>query len=225
MDFVFEGRESESPYVDMLWRTQSGRAETFISAAAAGWEMVLCKQYGKSFFTVRGPETQASLAPVPADAEFFGIHFKLGAFMPHWPTSELVNVGVDLPEASEKRVWFCGAAWELPTFHNADVFVDRLIREGILVFDPVIEDTLKGQRSELSPRSIQRRFVRATGLTQGTIDQIERAQQASKLLEQGISILDTVEQVGYADQPHLTRSLKRFVGRTPAEILRSYWSE
>ena len=26
---------------------------------------------------------------------------------------------------------------------------------------------------------------------------------------------------GYADQPHLTRSLKRFIGQTPAQILRS----
>jgi AraC-like DNA-binding protein len=62
-------------------------------------------------------------------------------------------------------------------------------------------------------------------LTYGALSQIERAQQAMALLEQGVPILDTVEQVGYADQPHLTRSLKRFVGRTPAEILRGYWSE
>jgi AraC-like DNA-binding protein len=40
------------------------------------------------------------------------------------------------------------------------------------------------------------------------------------LLEQGVSILDTVEQAGYFDQPHLTRSLKRYVGYTPAQILR-----
>ncbi len=48
-----------------------------------------------------------------------------------------------------------------------------------------------------------------------------RARHARTLLQQGISILDTVEQAGYADQPHLTRSLKRFMGQTPAQILRS----
>jgi AraC-like DNA-binding protein len=29
-----------------------------------------------------------------------------------------------------------------------------------------------------------------------------------------------VEQAGYADQPHLTRSLRRFIGETPAQIMR-----
>jgi AraC-like DNA-binding protein len=37
-------------------------------------------------------------------------------------------------------------------------------------------------------------------------------------LRQGVSILDTVEQAGYADQPHLTRSLKRLIGQTPAQL-------
>src|SRR5438270_126041 len=39
------------------------------------------------------------------------------------------------------------------------------------------------------------------------------------LLKQGVSILDTVEQAGYFDQPHLTRSLKYLIGQTPAQIL------
>jgi AraC-like DNA-binding protein len=73
---------------------------------------------------------------------------------------------------------------------------------------------------ELSLRSVQRRFLRATGLTYGTLDQIERAREAATLLEQGISIADAVYYAGYADQPHLTRSLKRFVGQTPGQILR-----
>jgi hypothetical protein len=34
------------------------------------------------------------------------------------------------------------------------------------------------------------------------------------------SILDTVDLAGYADQPHLTGSLKRYMGQTPAQILR-----
>ena len=64
------------------------------------------------------------------------------------------------------------------------------------------------------------RFLRATGLTHGLVVQIERAQHALKLLQHGMPILDTVEQAGYADQPHLTRSLKRLVGQTPAQILK-----
>src|SRR5262249_22875694 len=50
------------------------------------------------------------------------------------------------------------------------------------------------------------------------IGQIRRAERAAELLCRGVSPLDAAAQVGYPDQPHLTRSLKRFVGRTPSQI-------
>jgi len=62
---------------------------------------------------------------------------------------------------------------------------------------------------------------RATGLTRGAIGQIRRAERAAELLCRGVPPLDVAGQVGYADQPHLTRSLKRFVGRTPSQIATS----
>ncbi|MEP6985913.1 MAG: helix-turn-helix domain-containing protein, partial [Chloroflexota bacterium] len=58
-------------------------------------------------------------------------------------------------------------------------------------------------------------------LRQNYIRQIKRAQQAMELLHLGHSILNTAHELGYADQPHLTRSLKRLLGYTPREILTS----
>ena len=224
MKFEFEQRPAESPFVESIWRTQSEQADTFMSVAASQWQMVIARQYGKSVLTVRGPETQASLAPCPENAEFFGINFKHGAFMPKLPPNELVNRGVDLPEASQNAFWLHDETWEFPNFENADTFVARLMRAELIVHDPIVDVALQGRAHDISLRSVQRRFLRATGLTHGALCQIERATQAMTLLEQGVSILDVVDQAGYADQPHMTRALKRFVGRTPAEILRSYGS-
>jgi hypothetical protein len=113
-----------------------------------------------------------------------------------------------------------GSTIEFPTFENADTFVDRLVRDGLLVRDPVVEAVLQGQPQDLSVRAVQYRFLQATGLTHRTVQQIERAKYAISLLRQGASIPDTVYQAGYFDQPHLTRALKRFVGQTPAQIAR-----
>jgi methylphosphotriester-DNA--protein-cysteine methyltransferase len=98
------------------------------------------------------------------------------------------------------------------------VFVDRLIRQGILVHDPVVEVAIQGHTPDMSIRSLQYRFLQATGLTHKTIQQIERAHSAVSLLEQGTPILDTAFELGYFDQAHLTNSLKRFIGNTPAQI-------
>ena len=61
--------------------------------------------------------------------------------------------------------------------------------------------------------------VTASGVAQSTARQIERARYATLLLQQGVSTPDAILETGYFDQPHLTRSLKLFIGQTPAQIL------
>ena len=219
MELVFDERSANSSLVEMIWHTHSERAGTFTSVAVSNWEMVITTFNGKTMITARGPTTKASEADFPADAEFFGITFNLGTFMPHLPVNTLLNrQDATLPEASSNFFWLHGSAWELPTFENADVFVDRLISQGILVRDPVVEAAIQGHTPGMSIRSLQYRFLQATGLTHKTIQQIERARSAVSLLEQGTPILDTALELGYFDQAHLTNSLRRFIGETPAQI-------
>jgi hypothetical protein len=46
------------------------------------------------------------------------------------------------------------------------------------------------------------------------------AHVAAALLERGVPVLDVVHEAAYFDQSHMTRSLKRFLGQTPARIAR-----
>jgi AraC-like DNA-binding protein len=212
-------RPSDSPLVEMVWGSQIEGGGSFISTAASRLEMVFTRQRDTITVTVRGPETRATHAPIPEDAEFLGITFRLGAYMPHLPTGQLIDGSINLPDASGSGFWLQGAAWQYPTYENADTFVARLIRQRLLAHEPIVEAALNGQFNALSPRSIQRRFLRATGITHGTMHQIERARRAMNLLQQGMPILDTVEQAGYYDQPHMTRALKLLIGQTPAQIV------
>jgi hypothetical protein len=220
MAFIFEDRPADSPCVDTIWRTRSAGAGSFISRAVSQWEIVVTRQEGKTTLTVRGPETRATPAPIPADAEFVGITFALGAFLPCLPLGALVDRAVTLPEATSTSFWLQGAAWPFPDYDTADTFVERLVRRGLLVRDTLVEAAVRGHPPDRSARSVQRHVVRATGLTQGAIGQIDRARRAAALLERGVSILDTVDQAGYADQPHLTTALRRLIGQTPAQIVR-----
>lgn len=220
MSLSFDERLSDSPYVERVWSSHSERAGSFTSIAAIYWEMVVTKYQGTTTLTVRGPETKATRMDFPAGAEWFGIDFRLGTFMPHLPPGDVMDLqDVNLPEATSQSFWLHGSAWQFPNYENADTFVDRLVREGLLVRDPVVDAVLQGYPPPLSPRSLQYRFLQATGLTHRAIQQIKRARHAAARLEQGASILDTIYEAGYADQPHLTRALKRFIGYTPAQIM------
>ena len=217
--FTFERRPSRSLMIEQVWQTRSEPPEElFVSVAVSHWEMVVTRQRGMARLTVRGPETKATTSPVPPDAEFFGIQFSFGTFMPGLPPGRLVDCSLTLPLATKTSFWLAGSQWELPGPDNADVFADRLVRAGLLVHDPLVPASLQGETGGLSARSVERRVSRATGLTRGAIRQIQRAERAVELLSGGVSPLEVARQAGYADQPHLTRSLKRLAGKTPSQV-------
>lgn len=221
MDSISEGRVSDSPYVEMIWRGQAGSDYAPVCPADSRWNLLLLRQEGKVRVSVEGPLSKTRLTPQPEGIEWLVIKFKLGAFLPSLPVKHLVDTAATLPLAAKNSFWLSSTAWQLPDYENADTFIDMLVYENVLLYDPVVAAALQEQPQELSLRTVRRHFLYATGLTRKTIQQIERAQRASALLEQGIPLVDVVYQTGYADQPHMTRALKHFIGQTPAQIART----
>lgn len=220
MSAIFEGRLSDSPYIEMIWRGRVEHDYSPVCPADVRWNLLFAKRNGRIQVTAEGATTQFVPKNQSEGSEFLVIKFKLGTFMPYLPARNLLNGDAILPKAASKSFWLNGAAWQYPDFDNAEAFVARLVRDDVLVHDPVVNAVLQDHSLEWSSRTVRRRFLRATGLTPTAIQQIERAQKAAALLEQGVPILDAVYQAGYADQPHLTRSLRRFIGNTPAQIAR-----
>ena len=216
---AFSDRPSDSALVERVWQSRSGQAGRFHSIATCHWEMVVSRVAGETFLTVRGPETEATSAELPPDGEWFAIRFRFGTCMPALPPGQLRDCNaVTLPGASPRSFWLNGSAVEYPTFANAETFVNRLARAGLIVADPVVQRVMSGGVFPASVRTVERRFRHVTGLTHGIARQIERARRATLLLRQGVSALDAAYAAGYYDQAHLVRSLRRFVGQTPTEI-------
>jgi hypothetical protein len=218
MSVVYEDRLPDTLFVETVWRTQAKSDGCDVVSADMCWDMLIVIQDGKTRVSVFEPMTTIAHIPHIEGQEWIGIRFKPWIFMPHLPSDKLVNRGIALPEAAAKSFWLASSTWECPTYNNVESFVHRLVRDGLLFRDPVVEAALQGYPQELSFRTIQRRFQRVTGLTQRTVRAIKRAQQAATLLRSSIPILDVVHQAGYADQQTMTKSLKHLMGLTPAQI-------
>jgi hypothetical protein len=218
---TFEDRLSDVPGVERIWRSRSEHGGAFLSIAESRFEMAITRHEGRTFITLRGPETAATRADCPAGGDWVGIRFAHGTYMPALTPGEVRDRrDATLPDASSRSFWLDGSAWEYPDFDNADTFVARLFRRGLLVRDALVERAL---REDLDPRVIrtaQRRVLRATGLSQRAITQIERARRAVLLLRAGLPILDVVHEAGYYDQAHLTRSITHRIGQTPLQVAR-----
>jgi AraC-like DNA-binding protein len=220
MASFMEGRPSDSPYIQGVWHGYTEGLYTPICPAAAEWDLLLQRRNGKVRVLFEGPLTRAKPKLETGDTEFCVIRFKAGTFLPVLPIRKFLDADAVLPEASCNSFYLHGTTWEFPRYEDAEIFVSRLVREETLLRDPVVSAVLQDQPHNLSFRTVRRRFLNATGLTQGGIHQIRRAQQAAELLRRGVPIPDVVDAAGYADQPHLTRALRRFFGTTPAQMTR-----
>lgn len=219
MSIIYEERLSDLPYIETITRGRTASDGSPIRPAECHWHMVIVRFNGNVQLLVVGPWTKSGVVSYTEGAEILWIKFKLGTFMPHLPTKDFLNLETILPGAASRSFWLKDSAWQFPDYDNAETFVDRLVRGDVLVRDPVVNAALQDQLPEVSLRTVRYRFLRATGLTQSHIRQMKRAQYAEALLQQGVSILDTVFEAGYFDQPHLTRSLRQFIGYTPAQII------
>ena len=74
------------------------------------------------------------------------------------------------------------------------------------------------EEAGLSPHHLQRVFTRWAGLSPKAFLQAVTLDHARNLLRDSASILDATYGVGYYDQAHMTRSLTRLIGMTPARL-------
>ncbi|MEV3921011.1 helix-turn-helix domain-containing protein [Actinomadura coerulea] len=130
------------------------------------------------------------------------------------PTSALVNGGLELPDTTRRTFRLDGGRWETPGPDDAESLVERLVRAGVVVRDPLVAEVLRGHRPEVSERTVERRFRAVTGLTRGGVRQIERARKAAGLPAIGEPAADVVAELGYFDESQLARALRSSAGRT-----------
>ncbi|MEU2281911.1 helix-turn-helix domain-containing protein [Streptomyces sp. NPDC013178] len=219
MELRFETRRSDSPWVDTVWTCTSGQVTAMTSVAGVRWGLVFWEQDGRAYAGITGPETRTGTAPVPEGATFTGIEFAVGTSLRAVPTPTLVDGGVELPDTTRRTFRLDGARWETPGPDDAEALVERLVRAGIVVRDPLVAEVLRGHhRSAVSARTVERRFRAATGLTRGAVRQIERARTAAELLAAGDPAAAVVVKLDYFDEPHLARALRSYVGRTARQL-------
>ena len=140
-----EERLSNSPYVEKIGRIRAESEYSPLCPADVHWNMLLVRHHGKTSLSVWGPMTQAVVMPYREGAEFLFIQFKPGTFIPYMPARNFLDTGTILPNATSKSFWLNGSAWQFPEYDNADTFVDRLVRQSLLVREPVVEAVLQDQ--------------------------------------------------------------------------------
>lgn len=182
------------------------------------WDFAILKSAYGTVVLRTGLTTTAVTRQVAAGDEILAIAFKASSYMPLMPGEEMRDQGVVLEAIGSDRFWLGTDVLEIPTFDNVDGFVAKLLRNSIVEDNRLVASVVSGHPMAMSERTMQRHFLKTTGLTYKTFTQIERAQKALTLLQQGRPAADVAFALGYADQPHMIRSLKAIMGQTPRQV-------
>ncbi|WP_049565717.1 helix-turn-helix domain-containing protein [Nonomuraea sp. SBT364] len=220
MGLIFNAVAGELPLVQRVW-SASCDATTGFSSAVKSSTMIAFARGGDALTVhVKGPETRGTSMTCPEGSEFFGVELRLGAYLPLYPPSGLSDLrDALLPTLPGGRILLDNQGWEMPTAQNVEVFVDRLVRAGLLFFDPLVDEIRHGERPRgMSERIAQIRFRRAVGISHRKLASIEQARHAAQLLTAGRSITDVVAAGGYYDQSQLARAMRWATGHTPGEL-------
>ena len=219
MSFRYEERTSSSVFVDVVWHTEDTSDGTYLASADARWDMIFTIARDGHRVLLSGPSTQPTPVPYTAGNRNVGIRFAPGAYFTHVPVGAMRDRTERLAMPSPELFLLGGSAWPFPGTDDAlvDALVESFAHGGLLAHDDVVEAALDGDPVPLSPRSVERHFTHATGMSPREVRRIARAREAVARLQRGEAIADVAHQLDYADQSHLTRELKRLTGYTPGQ--------
>ncbi|HVI69719.1 MAG TPA: helix-turn-helix domain-containing protein [Magnetospirillaceae bacterium] len=202
MAFEFRHRSSDSAFIETVWYSQD-TADGYYLAASDGRLHVHCvtTPQGTSRVYVRRPSPFATPVAYQTGNTNVGIICKEGVF-------------------ADPKIESMLATLQAPTFDTAEQFVANLIAQNLLASDSVVKRFVAGSYLHVTPRTVQRHFMTAIGLTPTYMQNVQRANTAVRLLQNNNSILQVVDSLGYADQAHLTRCVKQVSGCTPGQIIK-----
>ena len=218
MSFTYKEKKSSFPFVDVFWQTEDLSDGTYIAPADGSWDMIFTRTPSdETIVRLSGPSTTTTPVHYKKGNQNIGMRMKQGVFFTHIPVSDVVDVTEVLPMPTKETFLLGGHVLRVPTYDAFDEFVTTLEKLGLISQDPLVRASLEGARFGASKRSLQRHFGNTIGMTPAYLAQIERAWQAAHLLKKGTPITDVVHELGYADQAHLNRSMKRVTGLTPRQ--------
>lgn len=214
---AFVSREIDSPFIYRAWEARFTSDGELHVAADGTWDIVFSRLHDKVTCSITGPNTRPVTYSYYAGQWALGLQFREGVYLPGFPAREVINT-IRPVQGGNGMVQIKGHDFDIPRLDEVEEFVDSLYRHGLLARDVVVEQTLQKGTASAPMRSVQRHFTNTTGIPLSRHKQIQRAQEAARLLRSGTTITEVTHICGYYDQAHLTRSLKQLLGKTPQQL-------
>lgn len=210
-------RTSELEAIDSVWTGAALEVTPRTVLANPCISIILVKNKTSSEVIVRGPETKPRGDILLPGYTWIGIRLKPGIRLQNFSTQQMTDSFQILPADSSGQFEIEGMHLQYPDFENVEQLIEHMYGLGFLGGKAL--DGQELSRQGVSSKSYSRHIKQSTGLSPYKLHQLQRMTEALRLLRQGTPVTTVATQLGFADQAHLTRAAKQFLGHTPKELL------
>lgn len=215
---IWRERTSELESIASLWTGKAVEITPRTVLADPCISVILVKSETRAEIIIRGPETKPRTEILLPGYTWIGIRLRPGLQLKSFPVQQLTDSFRTLPASVNGQFRFEGTWLQFPSFKDAERLIKQMDDLGYLS-----GRVLHGQESPkqgMSSKSYSRFVKRNTGLSPYKLHQLQRMAEAFRLLRQGMPAATVASELGFADQAHLARAAKQFLGHTPKELLR-----
>src|SRR5947199_9476615 len=114
MSSLFEGRGSDSPYIEAVWRGWAGSDYAPVCPASGHWHLLFLRQNGRVKVSIEGPLTKATPVTQAEGISWFGVTFPLVTFLPSVPVRNLLDELAIFSPAVKNSYWLVVSRWHYP---------------------------------------------------------------------------------------------------------------
>ncbi|HEY8998946.1 MAG TPA: helix-turn-helix domain-containing protein [Candidatus Saccharimonadales bacterium] len=210
-------RTSELASIASVWTGSASVVTPRTVLADPCISIILVKGKTSAEVILRGPETKPRRDVLLPGHTWTGIRLRPGIQLKNFPTQQMTDSFRTLQADSSGQFEFEGTLLRFPDFENVEQLVEQMHDLGYLSGKVLPSQELP--RQSMSSKSYSRYIKRSTGLSPYKLHQLQRMAEALRLLRQGMPAASVASELGFADQAHLTRAAKQFLGHTPKELL------
>jgi len=211
-------RSSPHPWIDRVWQTVCLEDGVYKATPDGSWDLILSvSPDGQPTIFLSGQATEPVEVPYLAGEHSVVISF---AAHVHLTTDKEVRTGaaIRLLPVEGEVFRLDGVELPLPTFGNAEQLTEMMVAANLLQSNGLVAKAFTEKPRAASRRSVQQHFKKTTGITQKDFQLIRRAQEAVRRLKLGDTSASVAADLGYTDQSHMIKSIKKIMGRLPSNL-------
>lgn len=212
------GRRSPHPWIDTVWQTVCLTDGIYSATPDGSWDLIRSiAPDGSSFVFLSGQATEPVEVPYQAGESSVVLSFAAHVYLAQ-DREPRVGPEIRILPVRDAVFELDGVDFPLPTFENVEPLVDAMIAAGLLRSNDLVARAFSETPKAASPRSVQQHFKQTTGITQKSFQQIRRAQEAVRRLKAGEAPAGLAVDLGFTDQPHMIKSIKKIMGALPSNL-------